>query len=220
MNALATSFKDICKRWPRFSADLYEFNFRPASYLHETRRSRLLPELPVRVWQSVRVQDQLSARLMAITGLADQPCFELPHPDWALALLPTIRVERLARHVGALAVGGHVRTSVSRDQVLGWKNKLGDDAYRFAMTSASLLAIGKLPALDTSAPLTLGSTMLAAHAAQMPAGMRERFLLKLPASIDRDTEVGIEPGMARRLVQTAFNLIEGEWCSYCAPIRN
>jgi hypothetical protein len=51
----------------------------------------------------------------------------------------------------------------------------------------------------------------------MPEGMRERFLLKLPSDLPPLT---LDDDIARRLVQTAVNVIEGEWCSSIALIRN
>ena len=144
---LANGLKAALGRWPRFAPVLYEFNYRASTYLHQIRRAQLLPELPERLWHSTRVQDRLSAQVLQRAGIGSSPCFDVPHNGWALALLPTARLGRLATHIGALAVGASVRTSLSRDQVLAWKAKLGSDAYRFAMTSASLLAIGKLPEL-------------------------------------------------------------------------
>lgn len=213
----ATGLKVALSRWPRFVPALYEFNYRAANYLHQSRRLQLLPELPEQLWHSARVQDRLSAQVLQRAGIASSPCFDLPHRGWALALLPTARLARLATHIGALAVGASVRTSLSRDQVLAWKEKLGSDAYRFAMTSASLLAIGKLPALKAEQPIDLGYALMAGEASRMPEGMRERFLLKLPPDLPAP---GLNEDIARRLVQTAVNVIEGEWCSSIAPIRN
>ncbi len=217
MEAAAEGLKAVLGRWPQFAPAMYEFNFRAAAYLHRVRRSSLLPELPERVWHSRRIQDRLSMQVLERAGISSQPCFDLPHAGWALALLPTRRLERLATHIGALVVGASVRSSLSREQVLAWKQKLGGDAYRFAMTSASLLAIGHLPDLRAQEPVSLGYALMAAEAKRMPANMRERFLLKLPPDLP---EPALDDDSARRLVQTAVNVIEGEWCSSIAPIRN
>jgi len=217
MEAAAEGLKAVLGRWPSFAPALYEFNFRAATYLHPFRRSSLLPELPECLWHSGRIQDRLSMQVLERAGIRSDPCFELPHAGWALALLPTARLERLATHIGALVVGASVRSSLSREQVLAWKQKLGSDAYRFAMTSASLLAIGHLPDLREQDPVSLGYSLMAGEANRMPAGMRERFLLKLPPGLP---EPALDEDSARRLVQTAVNVIEGEWCSSIAPIRN
>ncbi len=217
MEATAEGLKPVLGRWPSFAPALYEFNFRAAAYLHPFRRSSLLPELPECVWQSGRIQDRLSMQVLERAGVSSDPCFELPHAGWALALLPTARLERLATHIGALVVGASVRSSLAREQVLGWKQKLGSDAYRFAMTSASLLAIGHLPDLREQDPVNLGYALMAGEANRMPTSMRERFLLKLPPGLP---EPALDEDSARRLVQTAVNVIEGEWCSSIAPIRN
>ncbi len=217
MNAVIDGFKTVLSRWPQFAPALYEFNYRAASYLHPSRRQQLLPELPQRLWQMARVQDRLSVEVMRRAGIAGTPYVDMPHRGWVLALLPTARLSRLATHVGALVVGASVRTSLSREQVLGWKDKLGADAYRFAMTSASLLSIGKLPVQIDQHPTDLGYALVSAEAARMPAGMRERFLLKLPCDLTRPE---IDDDTAQRLVQSALHVIEGEWCSSIAPIRN
>ncbi len=217
MNAMIDGFKAVLSRWPRLAPALFDFNYRAASYLHPSRREALLPELPKRLWQTARVQDRLSAEVMRRSGINSAPCFDAPHRGWVVALLPTDRLSRLATHIGALVVGASVRTSLSREQVLEWKDKLGADAYRFAMTSASLLAIGKLPAQIDQHPTDLGYALMAVEASSMPAGMRERFLLKLPQDL---TSTEVDEDTARRLIQTAVNVIEGEWCSSIAPIRN
>ncbi len=217
MNAVVDGLKAVRSRWPQFAPALYEFNYCAASYLHPSRRRQLLPELPPRLWQMARVQDRLSAEVMRRAGIDSAPCFDMPHRGWALALLPTSRLSRLATHIGALVVGASVRTSLAREQVLGWKEKLGADAYRFAMTSASLLSIGKLPARIEQQPTELGYALLAADASRMPDGMRERFLLKLPHDL---ASPDIDDHTAQRLVHTALDVIEGEWCSSIALIRN
>ncbi len=217
MEAAAEGIKALLSRRPRFAAALYEFNFRASAYLHPARRPYLLPELPERLWQTGRIQDRLSVEVLERAGICSDPCFELPHAGWALALLPTARLEKLATHIGALVVGASVRSSLSREQVLAWKQKLGSDAYRFAMTSASLLAIGHLPDMREQDPVNLGYALIAGEANRMPANMRERFLLKLPPGLP---EPALDEDSARRLVQTAINVIEGEWCSSIAPIRN
>ncbi len=217
MEAAAEGLKAVLGRWPQFASTLYEFNFRAATYVHPVRRSSLLPELPERLWRSGRIQDRLSIQVLERAGIRSDPCFDVPHAGWALALLPTMRLERLATHIGALVVGASVRSSLSREQVLAWKQKLGGDAYRFAMTSASLLAIGHLPDLREQDPVNLGYALMACEANRMLPNMRERFLLKLPPDLP---DSALDADSARRLVQTAVNVIEGEWCSSIAPIRN
>lgn len=217
MNHAVDEFRVVLKESPRFAPALYTFNFRSATYLHPKRRSSLLPELPTAIWQSRRIHDRLSIQVLRRAGISSEPCVVVPHCGWVLALLPTDRLARLAMHIGALAVGASVRSSLSRDQVLTWREKLGSEAYRFAMTSASLLAIGKLPDLREYHPIDLGYALMAAESSQMPEGMRERFLLKLPDALP---DLAWGDDIARRLVQTALNVIEGEWCSFIAPIRN
>lgn len=216
MNSLVNSVKTVRERFPHFLPALYEFNYRAAAYLHPSRRSQLIPELPQRLWQTARVQDRLSAQVLQLAGIASEACFDIPHQGWVLALLPPARLNNLATHVGALIVGASVRTSLSREQVMAWKDKLGAEAYRFAMNSTSLLAIGKLPLPGEQHPTDLGYALIAAEANTMPEGMRERFLLKLPQAVLR---LNIDNESVRRLVQTAIQVIEGEWCSSIAPIR-
>ncbi len=217
MDTQAEGFRAVLGHGAWFAAAMYAFNFRAAAYLHPGRRSHLLPELPESMWQVARIRDRLSEMVLERAGIASAPCFEMPHAGWVLALLPTERLARLATHIGALAVGTSVRTSLSREQVLGWKQKLGNDAYRFAMTSAALLSIGKLPELKSHDPVDLGYSLMAGEAVRMPEGMRERFLLKLPDDLPQLT---LDGDIARRLVQTAVNVTEGEWCSSIAPIRS
>ena len=217
--SLASDFKRIREAHASFLRVLWEFNFRPAAYLHESHRSHFFPELTEQVWNSSRVVDQVSAMVLEKAGLLELACFELPHKSWSLALLPTVRVNRLARHVGALLFGPKIRQSLARDQALVWKSKLGSDGYLFAMNSGSLLATSYSFPEDLWAepPEAIGYDLLAMAAQNMPDGMRERFLFKLPIST---RAIDIDPGKANRMVHSVFDLLEGEWSLSSAAMRS
>lgn len=210
--------RESLQRLPQMAPSLITFNFEPARYLHHSHRSLLLPEIPEQVWNVSRVVHRLSRLILLRTGLDQCICVEAPHVLWPIALLPTDRLERLAIHVGAHVLGFRIRSSLARTHVREWKEKLGDDAYRFVMTSAALLPASKLlpPELDRQSPAELGMSVIVAAFEGAPEGMYRRVALKLPANIN---PLPLESGKARKLTQMVADIVEAEWFSSLVMLR-
>lgn len=211
-------FRELLSHDPEVAGTVWRFNFLPAGDLHPSRRAGLLPELPELVWQSQRAQPRLSMLVLQRSGLQDTSCFDMPLRQWPLALLPVQRLERIARHVGALVLGVRVRASLARDHVLGWRARLGDDAYRFAMTSASLVPQAKLPlsGLANAAPADIGYQLIRAAVSDAPVPMCQRVCLKTPARTDA---FAVDTAQAGRLVDQVMRIVEAEWVSSLEAIR-
>lgn len=212
------NFRDLIKRFPREMPALLEFNFNPAADLHWSHREEFFPEIPAAVWEVQRGVPRFSQLLLHRTGLSEYPCLDIPNPHWPLALLPVKRLERVARHVGALVVGMRVRSSLSRDHVLAWKSKLGEEAYRFALNSASLVQAGKLPLIEwaSDSPLETGYRLILYSMADAPESMRRRVNLKMPRGIN---VAEIEMARVNRLLNNVMGIVEAEWYSSFAAIR-
>ncbi len=211
-------FRQLLSNDPAVARAVWRFNFLPAVDLHPSRRAALLPELPDQVWHSQRAQPRLSVLVLKRSGLRDTSCFDVPLRQWPLALLSVQRLERVARHVGALVLGVRVRASLARDHVLGWKARLGDDAYRFAMTSASLVPQAKLPlsGLVNEGPAEVGYQLIRAALSDTPGPMCQRVCLKTPIGTDA---FAVETVQAGRLVDQVLRIVEAEWVSSLEKIR-
>jgi hypothetical protein len=150
--------------------------------------------------------------------LSESYYLEIPNPIWPVVLLTPERLQRLALHIAALIFGIRIRASLAREHVVGWKRKLGDDAYRFAMNSASLLPAVQvsLPVVASDSALAVGMGVIQAALIVEPKSLQERAVLKLPIGIE---PIDLDPDKAKRLLAFVMQTVEGEWYSLCAVLR-
>ncbi len=190
---------------------IMRFNCLPASYLHPLRREDFIPGLPDRVWETPRSWARLSRVILEHVNLSES-FFEPNHWGWSIALLSPEKLKQIARYSGAIALLNKVRSSLAREHVLAWKKLLGEDAYLFAMTSASLLPITNFCTVSEtdSQPETVGYSIISAVFQSMPTPMSTRCQLKIPpASYSTD----IDSSKARRIVTTISELSGTRWFS-------
>lgn len=212
------SLRRLLQQSPAVAAKVVGFNWELADSVHPARRRRCLPEIPDAVWHEPRLKGRLSNLLLERVGLSDSNFFETPNSLWPLALLPADRLQRLALHIGALILGIRVRSSLSREHVIGWKKKLGDEAYRFAMNSASLLPVGRLPlkAIATEAADELGASFVMAALTTEPEALSQRVALKFPTEV---AALDMEPASATQVCLMIARIVEGEWFSSLEALR-
>ena len=212
MNPSVENLRDIQLRYPNLFPYFIEFIFNPAAYLHPSRRFELLPEIPEKIWNIPRVQGRISNLLIQKIQMNVNGIWEVSHCKWALALLPTSRLNRLARHIGAIITASEIRSSLSRENVLEWKQRLGSDAYAFAMNSASLLPriIISQEISATNYPESIGYSFIYKSIEDFPKDMKERFLLKIPSNC---AAALTEINKANLGVQAVFEILEREWYS-------
>jgi hypothetical protein len=199
------------------------FNENPADYIDESRRDEFFP-MPVdaALWSNARSRRHLSRHILERLGAA--PCLEMQRPEWPVALLERPRLDRLARHVAAALVGTRVRRSLSRDEVLKWREWLSPEAHEFALRRAGLLPIsvdagvaagtagGSAPALE------LGLRWIVATTRRWPEAIARRFMLKLPAGEFAEADA-VDGAFASRLVTSVLSIVESRWCSSFATMR-
>ncbi len=190
---------------------ILEFNFRPALYLHPSRRVLYFPEIATSVWDNPRTCERLSAIILKDLKWPN-PFIEVNYWGWNLALLSQNNLRRLARHISAVSLRHKVRASLAREHVLSWKQKLGLDAYKFAITSASLLpALGIDDAqFGEFSPDEMGYGVICAAISEMPEEMLKRMQLKLP---DNCAQIYMDSVKARKIISTILYLSEGKWFS-------
>jgi hypothetical protein len=212
------ALRRLLQQSPALAAKVVGFNWELAVSVHPTHRRQCLPEIPDAVWHEPRLKGRLSNLLLNRVGLSDRNFFETPNALWPLALLPADRLHRLSLHIGALILGIRVRSSLSREHVIGWKKKLGEEAYRFAMNSASLLPAGRLPlkAIATEAADELGASVVMAALTNEPEGLRRRVALKFPTEV---AALDMEPASATQVCLMIARMLEGEWFSSLAALR-
>jgi hypothetical protein len=213
------AFRRLVGQSPAVAAAIVRFNSQLSADLPVDGQRRLLPELPDAIWRDPRLSNRLSALLLQRSGLGGKVFADIPNSLWPVALLPADRLHRLARHTGALILGFRIRSSLSREHVLGWKQKLGEDAYRFAMNSAALLPSGRVPlaSIVSDSADDVGASVILAAIAESPEAFRVRIAMKLP---DRTAPMAIEADKAARLLITVAQIVEGEWFSSFAMLRN
>jgi hypothetical protein len=207
-----------CRRdHPAIFKLLCEFNYLPASYLHPSWRSKFFGgKLPDVVWSTPRVWPSLSELLLREMKLFHETEFTLPLPQHSYILLPPSRIARLAQHIGAILLGSKIRSSLARDEVLRWRERLGHEAFEFAMNRARLLPSAHLPQENKSLVNveSIGFSVLKQCCSDLPTGIVQRLLLKIPAdSVPAD----VDPKQAKQLMQSVMLTLEGEWRSLFFP---
>lgn len=212
------SLQQMLKQSPEFAASIVAFNWNPANYLHPSQRQQCLPDIPTTVWEQPHLSGRLSELLLARLGLREKSFIETSSDFWPIALLSTDRLQRLALHIGALMLGMRVRASLSRDHVLAWKKKLGEEAYRFAMNSAALLPAGKVPLVNSQDEEVgeLGASLIMAALAKTPEAFQRRVVLKFSKQI---VALDLDPDKAAQLMNMVARIVEGEWFSSFAAQR-
>lgn len=193
---------------------ILQFNFMPAFYLHPSRREQFFPNMPDKVWLLPRTFNRMSSVILQKLD-SPEPFFDLSHWGWPLALLPPDRILQLALHIGAISLRNQVRSSLAREHVLIWKQKLGVDAYHFAMNSASLLPLSGMAEekIAEMNPDEIGYSVIVSAIETMPEPMLKRTQLKLPVQFrGRD----MDSGKARRLITSILDISEGKWSSSLA----
>ena len=213
-----SSLRNLIKTQPDIASAVIRFNTDLAANLHPDQKSTFVPKLPASLWDQPRLAARISKIVAAQTGLEKKLYLEIPNPLWAMILLPQDRLQRLALHMGALVLGIRVRASLSREHVMAWKNRLGNEAYQFALNSASLLPVTQIPlaAIASDSALDIGASIIGAVIAPEPESLKRRVSLKLPGAI---SAIPIESEKARRLITVVIQILEGEWYSSCAKLR-
>lgn len=212
------SIRSLIKQRPHLAAAVIRFNTDFCENLHPDQQSKFLSQLPASFWRAPRLVERISKLVAVQVGLADKFYLEIPNPLWAMILLPPERLERLALHIGALVLGIRIRSSLSREHVMAWKKRLGEEAYRFAMNSASLLPLAQIPlsAIASDSAQSIGTSIISAALSPEPEPLKQRVALKL--SVDAEA-MPLEAERARRLVSLVIQTVEGEWYSSCVPLK-
>ena len=212
--------ESLRKNYPKFLGMVVRFNFFPAQYLHPTRRKNYFNgKLIDSVWDVDKLNPRISPLILSELGLDGRPYLQFPDPNWSLALLSRERFSRLALFVGASLCGPQVRACLSRDQVFLWREKLGDDAFNFALNSRLLFSNDLfLMNIDSSSDIQeIGYFLIESSLKNIAPEMQKRISLKLPSEI---IDYAIESSIAKKIVNSVFFVLEAEWHSLFKSIHH
>lgn len=211
---------ELLMRQPALFRRLYRFNYLPADYLHPELRDEFVPSVvnPM-VWSEPRARSALSTLILQKLGLQQRSCMDATLKAWPVVLLDHTRLLRLARHVGAVLLGPRVRSSVSREAVLAWKERLTPPVYQFVMHSASLLPQVKSGAAiaDDTPVEALGYGWIARSISDAPDELLLRAQLKFPKAAVTPLTVG--QARAAQVVMAVSSTLEPRWISSFATPR-
>ena len=207
---LPAGLMEMFQRHPDFMRQWHAFHTRPADTLHPSWRRHFAADLHAEVWIQPRARAPLSRHILNTLDLRERLCQDWSLPEWPTALLDPERLLRLARHIGAVLLAPRIRSSMARQQVLDWKEQLSPEAYRFALSSASLLRpLSPLPEPDRQRlPHELGYDWIHASLADAPDALRLRARLKLP--IDCRTP-DLAPATLKHMVTLVHSALEPAW---------
>ncbi|RYX93946.1 MAG: hypothetical protein EOO28_16305 [Comamonadaceae bacterium] len=217
----ADALPGLVRDLPDLLLALCVFNENPADYLALSRRAEFFPVPPdAALWNVGRARRHLSREILARIG--GEACFDTQRAEWPLALMDRTQLDRLARHIAAALVGARVRRSISRAEVLHWREWLTPEAHDFALKRAGLLPVSveaeaAVGSLDGTAE-SLGHAWLRAACSTWPDGTAQRFLLKLPSGEAVDTAT-VDAALAWRLVSSVLSIVEARWCSLFVTMR-
>jgi hypothetical protein len=205
---------------PLLARKLFEFNFCPSNYIHPSRRKHFdSGRLHHAVWETTRARPALSRHILKCLAIEKHACFDLSYTQWPLLLMEPNQLNRLQRHLVAVIYNATIRHSMLHDEVVIWRNRLGTDAYKFALSGFDFLprAMRMHPGFELSQLETVSYGLI--QAAMEPAiePARLRGILKLP---DVSDSFKIDPDYAQKLVTTLMSILEPEWRSYFLKIQH
>lgn len=207
-------------RSPLMARRLFKFNFCPSSYIHPSRRKQFDDgKLHPSVWKTTRALPALSRHILKCLKIENNPCFDPSYAQWPLLLMEPQQLNRLQRHLAAVIFNPIIRHCVLNDEVVMWRNRIGADAYKFALNGFEFLPKNIWPhtGFDVSQleALSYGLIQAAMTPTIKPAYLRAT--LKLPTVSDPSR---FDPDYAQRLVTTLMSILEPEWRSYILKIQH
>jgi len=205
----------------RFLRALLIFNRLPARWAHPGRLVALAPALDEgaasRLLAVPRLHERLSERLLVAASLQTEECWDFP-PRRRLALLPPAELRRIARHAGAALHSRSVRNVIVRQARERLIERIGADAYAFAVKRAPFLTMPtERPqrADATEAIETDGLACLGAWLATEPLAVSGRVALGFPPGLALERhEQSIETETGRRMLDLVLKHGDPAWRAY------
>lgn len=128
---------------------LVDFAVFPSRHLHPSWRTTLFGyPLGDAVWCVPSAHRHLSAHLRRALNLPDIATQDFESPSWAIATLSSEQLDRLVRHVGAVALQAEIRGAIDRNSIHAIIDQAGRQLYEFTLQRARLLCPMPVSAAD------------------------------------------------------------------------
>lgn len=172
----------------KLSSLVWEFNFRPDHYTHDSWLEQM-PDGPLikKLVGKHRSAERIVQHLLVRFGLENQMYFSFSNSLSRIALWSGADLEKLILHTGAVFYYSKVCRVVTREELQVIQEKMGNDLFTFMQRRAVLIkgkmAFGlKLPnKMDTQTALIVaGLLCLLTALYDYPVALRKRLMLKLP----------------------------------------
>jgi hypothetical protein len=200
------------------------FNLQPASYADPAQLAALWPDgLAAGQWPRLlaapRLSSRLSRHLIERLGAAGEPCWDFTPARRRLALLPATEIARLARFAGCFLNARAIAKVIARSAVQELRQRLGDDAYVFAVKRAAFLAPPEradAPPPEAGRIECDGFACFAHWLAGEPAAVAARLRLKLPPpGIPELPPATPDAVQAEQVLDKVLKEGDPAWRAYC-----
>jgi hypothetical protein len=188
--------KALVKRHDTLLPFIYEFNFSPVHYVHQSWfEDFITPALFERLKKSSRARKLLSALILKKFDLQHQCFFDFGDQPRRLALLDGDSLRRLISVTGLAMNAERIARTIERLPLLAIKADIGEEGYWFALKKAPFM-VGRrlslpLPERQDSESwqdyvLRCGTKALEACLGHEPDAFTRRLQLKLPKPLAQD----------------------------------
>lgn len=206
---------------------IYEFNMRPARYIHKSWIEPMIsPSLFTDLKRSRHAEKRLSDMILKRFQLDRDFFFDFEEPRRRLALIDGGRLSRLIFLAGIAVNSPRYTKVVERDKLIALKGEIGEGAYLFALRKAPFLMgrmafplSGEQGSENTrSHAVRCGMECLRACFSGDPETLITRILFKLPERLGRDIKRR-PPEIERRHAWSLFRKVllqevEPGWAPY------
>lgn len=199
------------------------FNLQPAGYADPERLAALWPDrLDAGQWRRLlaapRLAGRLSRHLLERLGLEGESCWDFAPRRRRLALLPAGELTRIARFAGCFLHARAIARVIARGAVQELRQRLGDDAYLFAVKRATFLAPPETAQgpVEPAAIEHGGFACLGHWLAGEPAAVAARLRLKLPPpGIPERPPAVPDAALAGQVLDKVLKEGDAAWRAYC-----
>lgn len=182
---------------------IYEFNTCFLYYAHSSWLSKLFPDVPSEMWDSLKVHrgcaryfsKQLASKIS--TNDEDANFYDFEKLEHRFALLPAQEVMDLLLFSGLARAFKNINSMVDRDSILRIRGAIGERGYNFSLRKAPFILGGSVPLVELKMNDNMnleqeitkaGVACLKTLFADMSPAVLKKFFLKLPVYFEKEWE--------------------------------
>jgi hypothetical protein len=183
-----TYISDLLRSNMRLFSAIYDFNNGMVGYMH----GDFFPEMPPKkliqsMVQSPKYGGKVLEYIRHWLGIDNLGCYDFHETRYWLCLLSAEEIQRIMGYIGGICFSEQIRKVILGRELLKLKRVMGNDAYFFAIRSASLILRTEVAERFQMAGETLveriyntGKTIIEMSLVGAPREIIQRFLLKFP----------------------------------------